>query len=154
MPGVPVSRSAIPAEHQRDAPVVVAAALVRDGRLLAQQRAFPPETAGRWELPGGRVEPGESAAQALIRECSEELAVEIVPGGQVGPDVPLPGGSTLRVHIARLAQLDAIPIPVEHAALRWVDLTGLAELDWLKADRVVLPDLAALLKAQRKRAPQ
>jgi 8-oxo-dGTP diphosphatase len=145
----PVSRSAIPAEHQQDGPLVVAVALVRDGRVLAQRRAFPPETAGRWELPGGRVEPGESAAEALIRECREELAVEVVPGEQLGPDVPLPGGTTLRVHIARLAQLDATPVPVEHAALRWVDLTGLAELDWLEADRVVLPDLAALLKAQR-----
>ncbi len=135
------------------APVVVAAALVRDGRVLAQQRAFPPETAGRWELPGGRVEPGESAADALIRECREELAVDIVPGGQLGPDVPLPGGCTLRVHVARLAQPDATPVPVEHAALRWVDLAELAELDWLKADRAVLPDLAPLLKAQRNGRP-
>jgi signal transduction histidine kinase/8-oxo-dGTP pyrophosphatase MutT (NUDIX family) len=145
----PVSRSAIPAKHQQDAPLVVAAAVVRDARVLAQRRAFPPETAGRWELPGGRVEPGESAADALIRECREELAVDVVPGEQLGPDVPLPGGCTLRVHVARLAQPDATPIPVEHAALRWADLTELAELDWLEADRVVLPDLAALLKAQR-----
>jgi signal transduction histidine kinase/8-oxo-dGTP pyrophosphatase MutT (NUDIX family) len=145
----PVSRSAIPTEHQQDASLVVAVALVRDGWVLAQRRAFPPDTAGRWELPGGRAEPGESVAEALIRECREELAVDVVPGEQLGPDVPLPGGSTLRVHVARLAQLDATPVPVEHAALRWVDLPGLAELDWLEADRVVLPDLAALLKAQR-----
>jgi 8-oxo-dGTP diphosphatase len=144
-----VSHSVIPAEHQQDAPLVVAVALVRDGRVLAQRRAFPPETAGRWELPGGRAEPGESAAEALIRECREELAVDVVPGEQLGLDVPLPGGSALRIHIARLAQPDATPVPVEHAALRWVDLTELAELDWLEADRVVLPDLAALLKAQR-----
>jgi 8-oxo-dGTP diphosphatase len=127
---------------------VVAAALVRDGRVLAQQRAYPPEAAGRWELPGGRVEPGESAADALIRECREELAVDVVPGEQVGPDVPLPGGYTLRVHVARLAQPAAIPSPVEHAALRWVSRTELAELDWLDADRAVLPDLQTLLKAQ------
>jgi two-component system, OmpR family, sensor kinase len=144
-----ISHSVIPAEHQQDAPLVVAVALVRDGRVLAQRRAFPPETAGRWELPGGRAEPGESAAEALIRECREELAVDVVPGEQLGLDVPLPGGSALRIHIARLAQPDATPVPVEHAALRWVDLTELAELDWLEADRVVLPDLAALLKAQR-----
>lgn len=144
-----VSHSVIPAEHQQDGSLVVAVALVRDGRVLAQRRAFPPETAGRWELPGGRAEPGESAAEALIRECREELAVDIVPGDQLGLDVPLPGGSALRIHIARLAQPDATPVPVEHAALRWVDLTELAELDWLEADRVILPDLAALLKAQR-----
>lgn len=127
---------------------VVAAALVRDGRVLAQQRAFPPEAAGRWELPGGRVEPGESAANALVRECREELAVDVVPGKQLGPDVPLTSGNVLRVFLARLAQPTATPLPVEHAALRWVDATELAELNWLDADRAILPDLAALLKAQ------
>lgn len=142
--GVPVSRRASSDQPQH----VVAAALIRDGRVLAQQRAYPPEAAGRWELPGGRVEPGESVAGALIRECREELAVDVIPGAQVGSDVPLPGGCTLRVHVARLAQPAATPSPVEHAALRWVTRTELAELDWLDADRAVLPDLQALLKAQ------
>lgn len=94
--------------------VVVAAALVRNGRVLAQQRAYPPELAGRWELPGGRVEPLESARQALVRECREELAVEVVPGDQLGSDVQLSGGYVLRVHVARLAQPTATPVPVEH----------------------------------------
>jgi 8-oxo-dGTP diphosphatase len=52
------------------------------------------------------------------------------------------------VHVARLAQPTATPLAAEHAALRWVDPTELAELDWLDADRAILPDLAALLKAQ------
>ncbi len=129
--------------------VVVAAAVLREGRVLAQQRAYPPALAGRWELPGGRVEPEESARDALIRECGEELAVEIVPGEQLGPDVALAGGSVLRVHVARLAQPRATPVPVEHAALRWVDVSELAALDWLDADRVILPDLEVLLRAQR-----
>jgi 8-oxo-dGTP diphosphatase len=129
------------------AKVVAAAAVMRDGRVLAQQRAFPPETAGRWELPGGRVEPGESVADAVIRECREELAVDVIPGNQLGPDIPLPGGATLRVHIAHLAWPGATPNPVEHAAVRWVSRTELAELNWLDADRAVLPHLHALLTA-------
>ncbi len=135
------------AEQPKRVPVVVAAAVVRDGRVLVQQRAYPPEIAGRWELPGGRVEPAESTADALIRECCEELAVEVVPGEQLGPDVPLAGGYVLRVHAAWLARPAAIPIPVEHAALRWVGVTELAELDWLEADRAILPDLETLLKS-------
>jgi len=127
--------------------VVVAGALVRGGRVLAQQRAFPPEAVGRWELPGGRVEAAESVRDALVRECREELAVEVVPGEQLGSEVPLPGGYTLRVHVARLADPSATPVPVEHASLRWVNVTELAELDWLDADRSVLPDLEALLRA-------
>lgn len=130
----------VPAER-----LVVAAAVLHRGRVLAQQRAYPPATAGRWELPGGRVETAESARDALVRECREELAVEVVPGEQLGPDVPLPDGSLLRVHAARLVDPTAQPVPVEHAALRWVDVTELAELDWLDADRTVLPYLAPLL---------
>jgi 8-oxo-dGTP diphosphatase len=127
--------------------LVVAAAVLHQGRVLAQQRAYPPAAAGRWELPGGRVEPNESARDALVRECREELAVEIVPGAQLGPDVPLPSGDVLRVHAARLADPTAQPIPVEHAALRWVDATELAVLNWLDPDRTVLPHLEPLLTA-------
>jgi len=134
-------------EQHPAARLVVAAAVLHAGRVLAQQRAHPPATAGRWELPGGRVEPGESARDALVRECREELAVEIVPGEQLGSDVPLPGGDVLRVHTARLADPTAQPVPVEHAALRWVDVTELAGLDWLDADRTVLPDLDLALRA-------
>ena len=135
-------------EYGHDARMVVAAALVRHGRVLVQQRAFPPEIAGHWELPGGRVEPGETAADALVRECREELAVGVVPGDQLGSDVSLSGGYVLRVHVAWLVQPTATPLAAEHAALRWVNPTELAELDWLDADRAILPDLAALLKAQ------
>jgi 8-oxo-dGTP diphosphatase len=129
--------------------LVVAAAVMCDGRVLVQQRAFPPDAAGRWELPGGRAEPGESAADAVVRECREELAVDVVPGEQIGRDVPLRSGATLRVHLAHLAQPGATPRPVEHAALRWVSSAELAELDWLDADHAVLPELAAALKARQ-----
>lgn len=142
------------AAQRRTIATVVAAALVRDGRVLAQQRAFPPETAGRWELPGGRVEQGESAADALIRECREELNVDVVPGEQLGPDVPLTSGNVLRVFLARLARPTATPLAVEHSALRWLTATELAELDWLEADRAVLPELATRLKVQHNSPAQ
>ncbi|MGH3812066.1 MAG: (deoxy)nucleoside triphosphate pyrophosphohydrolase [Pseudonocardiaceae bacterium] len=140
----PAIAERVPAEQ-----LVVAAAVLHEGRVLAQQRAHPPATAGRWELPGGRVERAESVPDALVRECREELAVEVVPGEQLGPDVPLAGGYLLRAHAARLADPAAQPIPVEHAALKWVDATELSSLDWLDADRSVLPDLEALLRAPR-----
>jgi 8-oxo-dGTP diphosphatase len=125
------------------ADVVVGAAVVRDGRLLVARRSRPAELAGRWELPGGQVEPGESDVDALVRECKEELGVTITVGDRVGPDLPL-GRRVLRVYAASLPVGE--PRAIEHAELRWVRAADLAELDWLSADRAVLPELAALLR--------
>jgi 8-oxo-dGTP diphosphatase len=131
--------------------VVVGAAIVRDGRLLAQRRAAPASLAGRWELPGGRVEPGESEPAALRRECAEELGVRIRVIHRVGPDLPLgqPGGALadtlLRIYTAHLLADSPEPRAVEHAGLAWVAAADLPGLDWLDADRLLLGDLAALL---------
>jgi 8-oxo-dGTP diphosphatase len=126
-------------------PVVVAAAVHRSGRLLAARRARPAALAGRWELPGGRVEPGESELEALDRECREELAAAVTVTGRLGTDLPIDAG-VLRVYAAELAGGAAEPQPLEHDALRWVGPAELAGLDWLDADRAVLADLAGLLR--------
>jgi 8-oxo-dGTP diphosphatase len=58
--------------------IVVAAALVdADGRVLLQQRQATSSMAGLWEFPGGKIEPGETPEQALIRELAEELAISV-----------------------------------------------------------------------------
>jgi 8-oxo-dGTP diphosphatase len=123
--------------------VIVGAAIVRGGTLLAQQRAWPVDAAGKWELPGGRVEPGESEVDALRRECVEELDVEISVGERIGPDVDLPGGKVLRIFAAGLA--DGEPRAVEHLELRWLTADQLVSVPWLPADELLLPDLRALL---------
>lgn len=128
-----------------DAPVVVGTAIVRDGRLLAQQRAYPAEAAGLWELPGGRVEPGESDVDAVARECAEELGVEVAVGAPVGPDVALPNGMLLRIHRATIVG-DAKPHPHDHADLRWLKPGQFGSVPWLPADRVLLPALRRLLR--------
>jgi len=133
------------AEALATAPVVVGAAVLAGGRVLAAQRSYPVEAAGRWELPGGRVEPGETEQQALARECREELGVEVVVGERLGPDVPLAGGAVLRVHTATLADPEAEPRALEHRALRWVGTGELCGLDWLDADHALLPDLDVAL---------
>lgn len=69
--------------------IVVAGALIVDGTLLVAQRARPPELAGLWELPGGKVAAGESDAQALARELREELDVHVRVGACLGADVAL-----------------------------------------------------------------
>ena len=57
--------------------LVVAAAIVRDGRVLAAQRSYPAELAGQWEFPGGKVEPDEMPRAALVREIGEELGMRV-----------------------------------------------------------------------------
>jgi 8-oxo-dGTP diphosphatase len=125
--------------------IVVGAAIVRAGQLLAQQRAFPPSVAGQWELPGGRVEPGETEPAALIRECLEELGVRVRVGAPLGPTVPLDHGLVLKVYTAELDPSDATPHPHEHRALRWLTLSTMDQVNWLPADRALLPALRAML---------
>lgn len=127
--------------------VVVGAAIVRGDALLAAQRSYPAELAGLWELPGGRVEPGESEADALRRECAEELGAEIRVLGRVGPEVPLSASKVLRIHHAELVHGSSEPHAREHQRLRWLTPTQLSEVPWLPADEVLLPDLRALLMA-------
>lgn len=133
------------AEELAGATVVVGTAIARTGTVLAQQRAYPASAAGRWELPGGRVEPAESDVDAVRRECAEELGVHVDVGAPVGPDVALGKDMLLRVYRAELAEPDAVPHPHDHQALRWLTPGRLGDVDWLPADRVLLPALRRLL---------
>jgi 8-oxo-dGTP diphosphatase len=126
------------------APVVVATALLRRDTVLAAQRTRPPVLAGRWELPGGRVEPGESEAAAVVRECREELGTEVVVGDRLGTDLRIDAG-VLRVHVARLAVGAPDPRALEHSGLRWVTAAEVPAVDWVEADRAVVADLVVRL---------
>ncbi|MHA6620139.1 NUDIX domain-containing protein [Pseudonocardia sp. DLS-67] len=126
-------------------PVVVATAVLRDGTVLAAQRTRPPELAGRWELPGGRVEAGETEPDAVARELREELGADVRATGRLGTDLPLVG-VLLRVHTAELEPGSPEPRPLEHAALRWVAGVDVPGVDWVAADRAVAADLVDLLR--------
>lgn len=123
--------------------VVVAAAIVDDsGRLLAARRSSPPLVAGRWELPGGKVEAGETDVDALIRECREELGVDIGVRTRVGTDWLIGPGRILHVYTARL--LAGVPQPLEdHDELRWLDAGRWFDVEWLPADLPVIEALRA-----------
>ncbi|ROP31989.1 (deoxy)nucleoside triphosphate pyrophosphohydrolase [Couchioplanes caeruleus] len=141
-----------PGQHVSVSPsrrVIVAAAIVKDGRVLACERSAPAEVAGRWEFPGGKVEPGESDAQALARECVEELGVHVEVGARVGPDVSLAHGrAVLRVFAVTLRDGD-VPRALEHTAMRWLAVDELGSVPWLPADKPIVAELPALLAAER-----
>jgi len=116
--------------------IVVGAAIWRSGRLLAARRSAPSALAGGWELPGGKVDPGESDEQALLREIREELGVAVELTARVGADWPLVPGLVLRVWNARLTGPAADPLPLQdHDELRWLAPAELDSVDWLPGDR-------------------
>lgn len=127
-----------------DEQIVVAGALISNDVLLVAQRARPAELAGMWELPGGKVTPGESDADALARELHEELGVRVSVGARIGTDVALPNGMTLRGYLVGL--IDGSPQPHDHRALRWVSAAELDDLAWVPADRAWVPDLLVPLR--------
>ncbi|NJC16351.1 8-oxo-dGTP diphosphatase [Micromonospora profundi] len=132
--------------ERRDLKVIVGAAIIRDGRVLACARAAPPEVAGMWEFPGGKVEPGETETDALIRECAEELAVRVEIGERVGRNVRMAHGrSVLKVYAARLVDDDQ-PQALEHEGLRWLTADELDSVTWLPADAPIVAALRPLLE--------
>jgi 8-oxo-dGTP diphosphatase len=138
-------RSKRDVRQPRSRRVIVAAVIVIDGRVLACERSAPPEVAGRWEFPGGKVDPGETDEQALARECAEELGVRVEVGDRVGRDVPLAGGrAVLRVFAVTL-QDGEVPRALEHSTMRWLGADELDSVPWLPADEPIVAELPGLL---------
>ncbi|MGV0697894.1 (deoxy)nucleoside triphosphate pyrophosphohydrolase [Mycolicibacter sinensis] len=126
--------------------IVVAGAVIVGSTVLIAQRRRPPELAGLWELPGGKVMPGESEPAALVRELAEELGLDaaaITVGERLGADVVLNPQMTLRAYLVSLKCGE--PRPDDHQALRWVTAVELRDVDWVPADRAWLADLARAL---------
>ncbi len=127
---------------------VVAAVICRGGCVFATQRGYGPQKHG-WEFPGGKIEPGETPEQALIREIREELDTEIDVGEKLiqveydYPDFHLSMGCYLcTIRSGRLTLR-------EHEAARWLPLDALDTVAWLPADQGV----ARMLQTRRLARP-
>ncbi|MEU3143447.1 MULTISPECIES: (deoxy)nucleoside triphosphate pyrophosphohydrolase [unclassified Streptomyces] len=126
--------------------VVVGAALWHGGRLLAARRSAPADLAGRWELPGGKVEPGEAEEAAVVRELREELGVDAEAEERVPGEWVLRAPYVMRVWTARLRPGSAAPEPLEdHDRLRWLTPAQIWDVDWLDHDVPAVRDLLAHL---------
>ena len=130
--------------------VVVGAAIVRDRRVLACRRTSPPEAAGRWELPGGKVEPGETPEAALVREVREELGVGMAISHWLAEEAPIAEALVLRVAVAALVEGE--PQPVEHDQVRWLTAAELDDVDWLDPDRPFLEEIRLSLVEEGRQA--
>ncbi|HEY8979175.1 MAG TPA: (deoxy)nucleoside triphosphate pyrophosphohydrolase [Streptomyces sp.] len=128
--------------------VVVGAALLDGGRLLAARRSAPPELAGRWELPGGKVEPGEKPEDALVRELREELGVDAEAGERVPGEWVLRPPYVLHAYLARLRPGSPEPAPLEdHDDLRWLTPEQVWDVEWLEQDVPAVRDVVERMTA-------
>jgi len=116
---------------------VIVDSLANPRRVLGTRRTRPAALRGRWEFPGGKVEQGESAEDALVREVQEELDVTLMLGEELAPsgrDWPISDRLTLRIFMAEI--FVGTPTPGEsHDEVRWLSADDLYSVDWLDADR-------------------
>ena len=120
----------------------VAAALIWDGdKFMICQRPAHKARGLLWEFVGGKVEPGETREQAIIRECGEELAVT-VSVGEVFMDV-VHEYPDLLVHLTLFNAViaDGIPQKLEHNDIRWITVNEIPNYDFCPADEEILKRL-------------
>lgn len=139
---------ASPGKPPKNDLVVIAAALVdRDGRLLVQQRPEGLSMAGLWEFPGGKVEPGETPEQALIRELAEELGIDVeqacLAPACFASDMLGDRHLLLLLYVCR--KWRGTPVAHHASALRWVRPVELHGLAMPPADKPLIGLLEALV---------
>src|SRR5574337_74600 len=119
---------------------VTCAIIERNGRVLATQRSARMAMPLKWEFPGGKIDPGETPVECLMREVQEELGIEIevgeplTPATHSYPDFRV----TLYPFICRISSGEIILH--EHAALAWLRPHELQKLDWAEADLPILQE--------------
>ena len=119
---------------------VVAAIIHQEGRILATQRGYG-EYKGWWEFPGGKMEPGETEEQAIVREIREELDVEIVVERKVCTvehDYPQ---FHLVMHCFWCSMSRGVLELKEHQSARWLEPSERGSVEWLPADVSVVEAL-------------
>lgn len=128
--------------------IEVVCAVMEDGngRFLACQRPQGKHLGGLWEFPGGKIDPGESPQGALIREISEELAVDIEVDQALQAVVCNYGVKQVRLHPFRCRILCGEPHPVEHERIQWCAPGDFDALEWAEADLPILAEIRAALE--------
>jgi 8-oxo-dGTP diphosphatase len=124
---------------------VVGAAIVEDGRVFLARRGPGMSMPGKWEFPGGKVEPGEEPRAALAREVAEELGVEIEVLDLLGRGESVHDGRRIELDVWRARRVAGEPALGEHDRAGWFAAAEIFALDWPAADLPILPALARAL---------
>ena len=125
-------------EHMTE---VVAALIWQGERFMICQRPAHKARGMLWEFVGGKVEPGESKEQALVRECREELAVEVAVGDiflevpHTYPDI------TVHLTLFHASIVQGVPQKLEHNDIRYITVDEIPKYEFCPADEVILQKL-------------
>ncbi|MBQ7491906.1 MAG: (deoxy)nucleoside triphosphate pyrophosphohydrolase [Clostridia bacterium] len=120
----------------------VVAALIRKGdRFLICRRPAHKARGLLWEFVGGKIEPGETGKQALVRECREELDITVLPGKifmevtHAYPDL------TVHLTLFEASVVSGTPRLLEHCDLRWITPAEIGEFHFCPADEAILKEI-------------
>jgi 8-oxo-dGTP diphosphatase len=128
---------------------VVAGLLFKDGRVLACQRGADGPFPLKWEFPGGKIEPGEEATAALVRELREELGIDTAVVKEILTYThSYPGSFTVKLSFFQVPHYSGEVVNRVFKRIRWVAPEELGKLDFLDGDR---PAIEWLTSASAKR---
>jgi 8-oxo-dGTP diphosphatase len=123
---------------------VVAAILEREGRILICRRTPEQSHPLKWEFPGGKVEPGESPAEALARELEEELGITGAAGEEIDRyEFAYPGKKPILLIFFRITSFNGDPRNLIFHEVRWEPADRLASFDFVEGDLDFIRSLAA-----------
>jgi 8-oxo-dGTP diphosphatase len=120
---------------------VTAGIIEGNGKVLIGRRKPGKHMGGKWEFPGGKIEPGETPEQSLARELSEELGVQAQVGQFLGRAFFDGEGVSLELLVYRVEGVEGVPALREHEELRWVRPEELRSYDLADSDRAVVEKL-------------
>ena len=120
---------------------VVAALICEGEKFMICQRPAHKARGLLWEFVGGKVEPGETKEQALIRECREELAVTLSVGDVFMDVVHEYSDITVHLTLFNATIADGVPQKLEHNDIRWIIPEEIPEYDFCPADEEILVQL-------------
>jgi 8-oxo-dGTP diphosphatase len=120
---------------------VTAAIIEKDGKILIARRNKNDPLKGKWEFPGGRLEPGESLEECLKRELREELGIDAQIGEFVGSNTHRYEHISIELLAFRVKEYAGELHPTDHEEVKWVALSEFHKYDFPEADKPIIETL-------------
>ena len=128
---------------------VVCSVIANDDKIFCCQRGPKGECAFKWEFPGGKIEPGETKEEALVREIKEELNCNINIEKFITTINHEYNTFSLTMHVYLCSLKEIVPILLEHKSAVWCDKDKLNDLDFAEADYKFLDKIKKIIDAQK-----